>query len=449
VWIFIWCFIEYMFENTITYKKALDNAILQSDVVSIFDNLLTISVEEGASDIHIEPMENYSRIRIRIDWLLQELVQYPKTLHESIISKFKIESGQMRPDEKRIPQDARVSNVTLTWKELDLRANTLPTVWWEKLVMRIVDKSKKIPQLEELWLEWRNKRIIFNELAYPNWILLNTWPTWSWKTATLYACLNYINKPEVNITTFEDPVENKMEWLNQSQVRSDVWFTFASWLRSALRQDPDIIMVWEIRDAETLEMAMEAALTWHLVFSTIHTNSAVETISRVLNLWAKAYMVAWTFNLVIAQRLARKNCTNCCTEMDIKNDIRRKHAKRAFMNFDKELLKKELHDRWVTKEQWAKFMIEWKMMKGTWKVNWEKCPVCWWSGYKWRIWLFELMDYNDDIKRMLMEWHSNMEIEQVALQNWMINLERDGIFKVIRWIIDLDEAYKFVKIKDI
>ena len=438
-----------MFENTLTYKNALDNAILQSDIVAIFDNLLTISVEEWASDIHIEPMENYSRIRIRIDWLLQELVQYPKTLHESIISKFKIESGQMRPDEKRIPQDARVSNVTLTWKELDLRANTLPTVWWEKLVMRIVDKSKKTPRLEDLWLEWRNKRIIFNELEYPNWILLNTWPTGSWKTATLYACLNYINKPDINITTFEDPVENKMEGLNQSQVRADVWFTFASWLRSALRQDPDVIMVWEIRDAETLEMAMEAALTWHLVFSTIHTNSAVETISRVLNLWAKAYMVAWTFNLVIAQRLARKNCTQCCAEVDIKDDIRRRHAKRAFMNFDKELLKKELHDRWVTKEQWSKFMIEWKMMKWTWKVNWEKCPMCWGSGYKWRIWLFELMDYNDEIKRMLMEWRSNMEIEQVALQNWMINLERDGIFKVIKWIIDLDEAYQFVKIKDI
>ena len=438
-----------MFENTLTYKNALDNAILQSDIVAIFDNLLTISVEEWASDIHIEPMENYSRIRIRIDWLLQELVQYPKTLHESIISKFKIESGQMRPDEKRIPQDARVSNVTLTWKELDLRANTLPTVWWEKLVMRIVDKSKKTPRLEDLWLEWRNKRIIFNELEYPNWILLNTWPTWSWKTATLYACLNYINKTDINITTFEDPVENKMEWLNQSQVRADVWFTFASWLRSALRQDPDVIMVWEIRDAETLEMAMEAALTWHLVFSTIHTNSAVETISRVLNLWAKAYMVAWTFNLVIAQRLARKNCTQCCAEVDIKDDIRRRHAKRAFMNFDKELLKKELHDRWVTKEQWSKFMIEWKMMKWTWKVNWEKCPMCWGSGYKWRIWLFELMDYNDEIKKMLMEWRSNMEIEQVALQNWMINLERDWIFKVIKWVIDLDEAYQFVKIKDV
>jgi len=431
------------------YKLAIDNAILQSDIVAIFDNLLTIAVEEGASDIHIEPMENYCRIRIRIDWLLQELVQYPKILHESIISKFKIESGQMRPDEKRLPQDARVSNVTLTWKELDLRASTLPTVWWEKLVMRIVDKSKKIPLLEELWLEWRNKRILFNELSYPNGILLNTWPTWSWKTATLYACLNYINKSDVNIMTFEDPVENKMEWLNQSQVRSDIWYTFANGLRAALRQDPDIIMVWEIRDTETLEMAMEAALTWHLVFSTIHTNSAVETISRVLNLWAEAYMVAWTFNVVIAQRLARRNCTNCSQYVDIRNDPRWEHAKKAFMNFDKDALRRELSERWITKEQLSRFMIEWKMLKWTWQVNGWKCPVCGWAWYKWRIWLFELMDYNDEIKRLLMEWHSNMEIEQIALRNWMINLERDWIFKIIKWIIDIDEAYKFVKIKNI
>lgn len=438
-----------MLETTMPYKLAIDNAILQSDIVAIFDNLLTIAVEEGASDIHIEPMENYCRIRIRIDWLLQELVQYPKILHESIISKFKIESGQMRPDEKRLPQDARVSNVTLTWKELDLRASTLPTVWWEKLVMRIVDKSKKIPLLEELWLEWRNKRILFNELSYPNGILLNTWPTGSWKTATLYACLNYINKSDVNIMTFEDPVENKMEWLNQSQVRSDIWFTFANWLRAALRQDPDIIMVWEIRDSETLEMAMEAALTWHLVFSTIHTNSAVETISRVLNLWAEAYMVAWTFNVVIAQRLARRNCTNCSAYVDIKSDPRWEHAKKAFMNFDKDALRRELSERWITKEQLSRFMIEWKMLRWTWKVNGGVCPVCGWSWYKWRIWLFELMDYNDEIKRLLMEGHSNMEIEQIALRNWMINLERDWIFKIIKWTIDLDEAYKFVKIKNI
>ena len=436
-----------MYKETKQYKEGLSSAIMQSDVVKVFDNLLTVAVEEWASDIHIEPLENYCRIRIRIDGVLVELVQYPKTLHENIISKFKIECGQMRPDEKRLPQDARVSNVTLTNKEIDMRANTLPTVWWEKLVMRIVDKSKKIPPLEQLWLEWSNKKLIFKHLSFPNWIILNTWPTGSGKTTTLYACLDYINKPDVNIITYEDPVENKMEWLNQAQVRSDIWFTFASGLRWWLRQDPDIIMVWEIRDKETLDMAMESAMTWHLVFSTVHTNSAIDTISRVLNLWAKPYMIAGTFNLVIAQRLARKICTNCAKEIDVKSDERRWHAKKTFMNFDKELLKKEIISRGINKDQWSKFMVEWKIIKWTWEVDGNKCPVCGGSWYKWRLGMFEIMDYSDDIKNMLMEWKSNMEIEQYALKHGMIDLERDGIFKVIKWMTDLDEIYRYVKTK--
>lgn len=436
-----------MYEETNEYKKALESAIMQSDVIKIFDNLLTIAVEEWASDIHIEPLENYSRIRIRIDGILIELVQYPKTLHENIISKFKIESGQMRPDEKRLPQDARVSNVTLTNKEIDMRANTLPTVWGEKLVMRIVDKSKKIPPLEALGLEWSNEKIIYKHLKFPNGIILNTWPTWSGKTTSLYACLDYINKSDVNIITYEDPVENKMDWLNQAQVRADIWFTFASGLRGWLRQDPDIIMVWEIRDKETLDMAMESAMTWHLVFSTVHTNSAIETISRVLNLWAQPYMIAGTFNLVIAQRLCRKVCNHCAQEVDIKNDEKREHAKKTFVNFDKELLKKELVARWINKQQWTDFISEWKVTKWTGKVNWEICPVCGWTWYKWRIGIFELMDYTDDIKNMLMDSKSNMEIEQFALKNGMIDLERDWIFKVMKWMTDLEEVYRYVKTK--
>ncbi len=436
-----------MYEQTWQYREALESAIMQSDVIKIFDNLLTIAVEEWASDIHIEPLENYCRIRIRIDGVLLELIQYPKTLHENIISKFKIESWQMRPDEKRLPQDARVSSVTLTNKEIDMRANTLPTVWWEKLVMRIVDKSKKIPPLSELWLEWSNEKIIYKHLSFPNGIILNTWPTWSGKTTTLYACLDYINKPEINIITYEDPVENKMEGLNQAQVRSDIWFTFANGLRWWLRQDPDIMMVWEIRDKETLDMAMESAMTWHLVFSTVHTNSAIETISRILNLWAKPYMMAGTFNLVIAQRLARKTCIHCAKEIDIKSDEKRQMAKKIFSNFDKDLLKKEIVSRGITKEQWSRFMIEWKMLKWTGKLDGKQCPICGGTWYKWRIGLFELMDYTDDIKNMLIEWKSNMEIEQYALKSWMIDLSRDGMFKTIKWLTDLDEIYRCVKMK--
>jgi type II secretory ATPase GspE/PulE/Tfp pilus assembly ATPase PilB-like protein len=352
-------------EQQQNFRDLLNKAILQSDIVKIFDYLLTIGVEEGASDIHIEPFENYCRIRIRIDGVLLELVQYPKSFHDSIISKFKIESGQMRPDEKRLPQDARVSAITQTNKEIDLRANTLPTVRGEKLVMRIVDKSKEIPPLKNLGLEGSNAHILEKNLTYPNGIILNTGPTGSGKTTTLYSCLSEINKPEVNITTFEDPVENKMLGLSQAQVRSDIGFTFLSGLRSVLRQDPDIIMVGEIRDRETLEMAMESSMTGHLVFSTIHTNSAVETITRMLNMGAQPYMLAGTINLIIAQRLGRKVCSHCATKVSVKDEMKYQYAKKTFQNFNKDSLKKEIISRGITKEQRSDFFINGYISQGT------------------------------------------------------------------------------------
>jgi len=431
------------------YKEKLEQSIIESDVVKIFDYLLTVAVEEEASDIHIEPLETYCRIRIRIDGLLEELVQYPKNLHESIISKFKIESGQMRPDEKRIPQDARVSTTTQTNKEIDLRANTLPTVLWEKLVMRIVDKSKKIPPLEKLGIEWTNKDIIYKTLKYPNGIILSTWPTGSGKTTTLYACLDVVNKADVNIITYEDPVEIKRMWLNQAQVRNDIWFNFAAGLRGAVRQDPDIIMVWEIRDMETLETSMEAAMTWHLVFSTIHTNSAAETITRVYKFGAEPYMLAWTFNLVMAQRLVRTICPNCKAEKNISEEAQYQASKKSFNNFDKDKLKIEIVSRWITQEQRDKFIKNGIVTYWTWKdpQTKETCKVCGWKGYKWRTGIYEFMHYNDELKNIILEWKSAFEIEKYALQKWMINLERDWIFKVMKWITTLEQIYRFVKPK--
>ena len=433
----------------VDYRQKLTQSVIESDVIKIFDNLLTVGVEEWASDIHIEPMENYSRIRLRIDGILEELVQYPRNLHESIISKFKIESGQMRPDEKRLPQDARVSSITQTNKEIDLRANTLPTVWGEKLVMRIVDKSKKVPPLADLGIDGTNKRVIYKHLEYPNGIILMTGPTGSGKTTTLYACLDYVNTTEVNIITYEDPVENKMAGLNQAQVRADIGFTFASGLRGALRQDPDIIMVWEIRDKETLDMAMEAAMTGHLVFSTIHTNSAAETITRVFNLGAKTYMLAGTFNVVMAERLSRKVCSRCAQLTSVKDDSKYGYAIKSFKAYNPELLKQELADRGITQEQLSIFMDQGMVMKGSGKdpQTGQTCPLCNGSGYKGRVGLFEMMDYTDDLKALLLGWKSAFEIEQYALQQGMINLERDGIFKVIQGRTSLDEVYDSVKSK--
>ncbi len=431
----------------VDYKAKLDEAVLQSDVVKIFADLLTVAVEAGASDIHIEPLENYCRIRIRIDGILQELVQYPKNLHESIISKFKIESGQMRPDEKRVPQDARVSSVTLTNKEIDLRANTFPSVWWECLSMRIVDKSIKVPPLEELGIEGSNKGIIYRHLKYPNGIILCTGPTGSGKTTTLYACLDYVNTTEVNIITYEDPVENKMAGLNQAQIRADIGFSFANGLRWGLRQDPDIMMVWEIRDRETLDMAMESAMTGHLMFSTVHTNSSAETITRVYNLWAKPYMIVGTFNLVMAERLARRVCEHCKIQTSAKDNPKYKFARESFRNFDKEALKKEIISRGINQQQRNDFINNGMVYVGSGKdpKTGDKCPFCEGSGYKGRVGIFEMMDYTDEIKNMLLDGKSAFEVENVALQRGMINLERDGVFKIIKWMTTLDEVYRYVK----
>ena len=244
-----------------------------------------------------------------------------------------------------------------------------------------------------------------------------------------------------------------MLWLNQAQVRSDIWFTFLSGLRSALRQDPDIIMVWEIRDGETLEMAMESSMTWHLVFSTIHTNSAVETITRVEKMWAEPYMIAGTFNLVIAQRLWRKVCENCKQKIKIRqwDELKFKNAKNSFRTFDKDELKKELQLRDISQEERNDFFVNEYIVEWTWKdpKTWDVCQVCGGSGYKWRLWIYEMMDYTDDIKMMLIDGKSAFEIGKYALSKWMIDLERDWLFKAIKWEFDLQEVYRFVKLQDL
>lgn len=429
-------------EQAVKYIKMMQEAIDQRHVIKIFDCLLTISAEEWASDIHIEPFEHFSRIRLRIDGVLHELVMYPDDLHDNIIAKFKIESGQMRPDEKRLPQDARVSTTTLTNRELDLRASTLPTVWWEKLVMRIVDKSKKIPELNVLGIEWRNGEILKRNIWYPNGIITVTWPTWSGKTTTLYASLDILNKPEVNITTYEDPVEIKMLWLNQSQVRADIGFTFASWLRAALRQDPDIIMVWEIRDFETLSTGMEAAMTWHLVFSTVHTNSAAETITRVMNLWAKPYMITGTFNVIIAQRLWRRLRPDARIRVNAREMFPEQYesAKQALLTMKADALAGELTMRGIDKKALEDFMDKWLVVMPD--------PSRWMDAFKWRVWLYEMLEFDDEIKQMLLDGEKALAVEKYALEEkWMVNLERDAVFKMIQWLLSIEEVYRLVKHK--
>ena len=401
------------------------------DVQKICDYIILGAVLAEASDIHIEPLSSYVRLRYRIDWELKEILEYQSFLHQGIIARFKILSD-LKIDESRKPQDGRISK-TISWKSLDLRVSTLPTVHWEKIVMRIVDKSKSIPKFEQLWIEWQNWDLIRKAIKLPNGIILTSGPTWSWKSTTLYSALVMLNKPDVNIMTLEDPVENQVDWISQSQVKPNIWYTFAYWLRTALRQDPDIIMVWEMRDKETVDIAIEASLTWHLVLSTIHTNSAAETITRVINMWVKPFLIPASFNVIIAQRLVKKLCS-CKKALSLKElgsetvgNIKNAIAKTS---------KKELSVR-----VWDKL----KNPTFYWPVWCEKCEN---SGYKGRVWIYEVLEITSWVKEMILDWSSAFNINRQAIKDWMISLEQDGILKALNWDTSLEEIYRVVKVWD-
>lgn len=400
------------------------------NIMMICDYIIFWAVLMWASDIHIEPLSSYVRLRYRADWELKEILEYQTFLHTWIVARFKILS-ELKIDESRMPQDWRISK-TIEEKPLDLRVSTLPTVNWEKIVMRIVDKSKKVPKLEDLWIEWKNLDLIKKWIALPNGIVLTSWPTWSWKSTTLYAALTLLNKENVNIMTLEDPVENQVDWINQSQVKPLIGYTFASWLRTALRQDPDVIMVWEIRDHETIEIAIEASLTGHLVLSTIHTNSAAETLTRVIQMWIQPFLIPASFNIVIAQRLIRRLCKNCKAELPI-NEID-KETLADIQNAIKMTDKGELLER-----VWADRLKTPKFFKPVW------CEICEWTWYKWRVWLYEVLNISDWVKEMVLAWESAFNINKQAIKDWMISLEQDWIIKALNWHTSLQEVYSVAK----
>lgn len=398
------------------------------DIQQICDYIILWAVLWGSSDIHIEPLTSFVRLRYRIDGELREVLEYQNFLHQWLVARFKILSD-LKIDESRVPQDGRISN-TIEWKSLDLRVSTLPTVHGEKIVMRIVDKTKKIPTLDDLWIVWKNRDIIMKAISLPNWVILTSWPTGSGKSTTLYSAMTLLNKPGVNIMTLEDPVENQIDWLNQSQVKPDIWYTFAYGLRTALRQDPDIIMVGEMRDKETVDIAIEASLTWHLVLSTIHTNSAAETITRIINMDVQPFLIPASVNAIIAQRLMKRLCS--CKEKASMAEIGSAtlwNIKNAINLTDKQELKNRV----------------WDKLKNPvfYKAVWcEKCDNTW---YKWRVWLYEVLEITPWVKEMILNWSSAYDINKQAILDWMVSLEQDGIMKALNWETSLEEVYKVAK----
>jgi len=414
------------------YKEAVDKlkdlVYKWDNIQEVCDYIILAAVLWGSSDVHIEPLTSYVRLRYRLDWELKEILEYQNFMHSWIVARFKI-MADLKIDESRIPQDGRIST-TIEWKSLDLRVSTLPTVHWEKIVMRIVDKSKTIPSLNELWIEWQNFDLIKKALSLPNWVILTSWPTWSGKSTTLYSALTDLNKINVNIMTLEDPVENQVDGISQSQVKPAIWYTFAYWLRTALRQDPDIIMVWEMRDKETVDIAIEASLTWHLVLSTIHTNNAAETITRIINMWVQPFLIPASVNIIIAQRLIKKLCT--CKKPMTPSEIWKatlENIKNAINLTSKEELARRVWDK-------LKSPVFYK------PVWCEKCDNTW---YKWRIWLYEVLEITPWVKEMVLAWASAFNINRQAIKDWMISLEQDGIMKALNWLTSLEEVYRVAK----
>lgn len=416
------------------YKETVNNlrelVYSWENVQLICDYVILWAVLSWASDIHIEPLSSFVRLRYRIDWELKEILEYQNFLHTGIVARFKILS-ELKIDESRIPQDGRISK-TIEEKPLDLRVSTLPTVHGEKIVMRIVDKSKKIPKLEDLWIEGQNLDLIKSAIALPNGIVITSWPTWSWKSTTLYAALSLLNKENVNIMTLEDPVENQVDGINQSQVKPQIWYTFAYGLRTALRQDPDIIMVWEIRDKETIEIAIEASLTWHLVLSTIHTNSAAETLTRVIQMGIQPFLIPASFNAVIAQRLIRKLCPHCKKEIGVQN-------------LDKDTLYNIQNALKLTKKTELTTRVSPEILKNPKFYEPVGCEHCDNTWYKWRVWLYEVLEMTDWVKEMVLNGQSAFNINKQAIQDGMISLEQDGIMKALNGLTSLQEVYSVAK----
>ncbi len=395
--------------------EAIADAELRAEVedapvVRLVNGILTDAVRRGASDVHIEPYESEIRVRYRIDGVLQEIMKPPKRMKSALISRIKI-LADLNIAERRVPQDGRIK-LRIGGRIIDFRVSTLPVTAGEKIVLRILDKSNLRLDLEEFGMEPKAEKDFLKAIAQPYGMVLVTGPTGSGKTTTLYSAMDRLNTPQVNIMTAEDPVEYELGGINQVQVRPQVGLTFASALRAFLRQDPNIVMVGEIRDLETGSIAIKAALTGHLVMSTLHTNDAASTITRMMDMGMESFNIASAVNVITAQRLVRRICLQCKTEA--------------------EYLPEELEAAGVPQD-WAD---EVTLRTG------EGCEACNGSGYSGRQGLYEVLPVTPKIRRLILAEEPASEIKEQAIEDGMLTLRQDGLVKVERGITTLEEVVK-------
>ncbi|MBV8476091.1 MAG: type IV-A pilus assembly ATPase PilB [Acidobacteria bacterium] len=390
----------------------LEKAADEAPIVKLVNLILTDAVKRGASDIHVEPYEKEFRVRFRIDGVLQSIMSPPLKLKDAITSRIKI-MAKLDISEKRLPQDGRIMlkmNIGGKKKQLDFRVSTLPALWGEKIVLRLLDKENLRLDMTKLGFEPESLVKFEKAILKPYGMVLVTGPTGSGKTNTLYSSIARLNQPDTNIMTAEDPVEFQLHGVNQVQMKEQIGLNFAAALRAFLRQDPNIILVGEIRDFETAEIAIKAALTGHLVLSTLHTNGAPETITRLMNMGIEPFLVATSVHLICAQRLVRRICKECTHTIDVPYQT--------------------LMEEGFTPEE-AKSV---KIQKG------KGCATCSNTGYKGRAGLYEVMEVDDDIKELVLVGASAVELKKKAIEKGMLTLRRSGLMKVMQGITTLEEV---------
>ncbi|MFH1745314.1 MAG: ATPase, T2SS/T4P/T4SS family [bacterium] len=408
-------------------EVSLEEVTKSAPVAKIVAVVIRHAVEGGASDIHIEPLKNESRIRYRIDGILHTSLVLPKSVHKAIIARVKV-MANMKLDETRVPQDGRFK-IIVNEKGIDFRISTLPLGGEEKVVMRILDTSKGAPKMEELGIEGIQSEIIKNNIRKTEGLMLVTGPTGSGKSTTIFSFLDILNKEGVNIATLEDPVEYQIEGVNQSQIKPEIGYTFASGLRSLLRQDPNVILVGEIRDNETAELAIHAALTGHYVLSTLHTNSAISAIARLIDMNIEPFLIGSTLHTVIAQRLVRKICENCKQKIKVPKeyaDDARNEIKKIGIDYAKKMLKDLDVNNLVFYEG-----------KG--------CARCGNSGYSGRLAILEVLDVNKKLQDIIKEGKKFLSEEHIKNNQHFITARQDGMMKILEGKTTISEVLRVMK----
>src|SRR5436853_518314 len=406
--------LEVMEEDDEIDVEALAEGAEEAPVVKLVNLILTDAIKRGASDIHIEPYEKEFRVRFRIDGILYEIMNPPLKLKDAMTSRLKI-LAKLDISEKRLPQDGRIKlkmKLNDKNKELDFRVSVLPTLFGEKIVMRLLDKDNLRLDMTKLGFE-PESLVRFEEAIFKPWgMVLVTGPTGSGKTNTLYSALSKVNSPEVNIMTAEDPVEFNLPGINQVQMKESIGLNFAAALRSFLRQDPNIILVGEIRDFETAEIAVKAALTGHMVLSTLHTNDAPSTISRLMNMGIEPFLVATSVNLIQAQRLIRRICKECKAEVHTPDEAM------IDVGFPASEIK------------------EIRTFKGA------GCSACNGTGYKGRVGLYEVMEVTDDLRELILVGASGLELRRKAIEEGMLTLRQSGLEKIRQGVTTIEEVVR-------